>query len=197
MKPSDDKTPGKGWRTKVLATVGALSAALISLGYSAYQQRLPDAVPTVEVGAPIDAGRWKVSVLSAGIASELPNGSKLSPDKKAIVVEMTLENISSQSSNLYGDLIKLVDVPDAPKPNFYLLRDNAILWDLQPRMPEKVLAAWEVPADMDEPQSLRLRIQGAFFKPRDNLYAAPGWFPAGDVAEIDLPLVTHQTETGQ
>jgi hypothetical protein len=170
-----------------LAAAGALTAAAVSLGYSVYQQRV-QIVPQVEVATSVEAGRWKVTVSGSTFGSTLPNGLTVSHDKRAITVEMTLENISSQSSNLYGDLIVLANVPDAPRPQYYLVRDQAILWDLQPRMPEKVAAVWEVPAEMDRPEDLALEVEGSFFKPRDNLYAAPGWFPSGVVGRIDLPL---------
>lgn len=189
MNEPETSKARKGWRTKLLAAVGGVSAALISLGYSVSQQGMPKTVPQVEIATPIEAGRWEVSVLKASFGSTLPSGMTLSPDKKAIIVEMTLENISSESSNLYGDLIKLADVPDAPKPTYYLLRDRSILWDLQPRMSETVAAVWELPADTARPEELRLQVEGVTYKPRDNLYAAPGWFPAGAVAELTLPLI--------
>lgn len=107
---------------------------------------------------------------------------------KAIALDMILENVSSESSNLYADLIKITNVSDAARPQYYLKRDRAILWDLHPRMPEAVTAVWEVSDSQTLPYSLQLRVEGAVFKPRDNLYAAPGWFPSGSVAEIRLPL---------
>lgn len=188
LTPLLEQKTRKAWRTRLLAGAGGLLAAALPLGYSVYQQRAGDFVPVVAVGAPVEAGRWKVSVVAGTFGSTLPNGLTLSPEKKAIIVEMTLENISSESSNLYGELIVLANIPDAPKPDFYLLRDSKILWDLQPRMPEAVAAVWEVPAEMELPQALQLRVEGSLFKPRDNLYAAPGWFPTGSVAEIALPL---------
>lgn len=172
-------------------------AAAVSLGYSVYQQSVGDIVPQVAVATPVEAGRWRVSVLGSSFGSTLPNGLPVSPDKRAITVEMTLENISSESSNLYGGLIGLDNVADAPSPQYYLVRDHAILWDLHPRMPETVAAVWEVPVEMERPEDLQLRIEGVFFKPRDNLYAAPGWFPAGVVGKIDLPLTDELADTTQ
>jgi hypothetical protein len=178
----------KAWLTRVLAGIGGLLAAAISLGYSLYEQREAGVVPKVEAGRPVEAGRWNVSITSSAIGAVMPNGARISPGKKAIVVDMLLENISAESSNLYGDLITLANVPDAPKPQYYLKRDRSILWDLQPRMPEAVSAIWEVPESLAIPKVLQLRVEGAFFKPRDNLYSAPGWFPSGSIAEVALPL---------
>lgn len=164
-------------------------AATVSLGYSLYEKRESETIPQVEISTPVEAGRWEVSVTASSIIAAMPNGGRVSPGKKAIAVDMMLENISSESSNLYGDLIKLANVSDAPRPQYYLKRDRAILWDLQPRMPEAVTAVWEVPATLALPDVLQLRVEGALFKPRDNLYAAPGWFASGAIAEIRLPLV--------
>jgi hypothetical protein len=182
------RSRSKAWLTKILAGLGGLLAAAISLGYSVYEQREANVVPQVEAGRSVEAGRWNVSITSSAIGAVAPNGLRISSGKKAIVVDMVLENISAESSNLYGDLIRLANISDAPKPQYYLKRDQTILWDLQPRMPEAVTAIWEVPASLALPDALRLRVEGSLFKPRDNLYAAPGWFPAGSVAEITLPI---------
>lgn len=176
------------WLARLLGGAGGLLAASISLGYSLYERRQADIIPQLAASTPVTAGRWTVSVNGSMIGAEMPNGARISSGKKAIVVGMTLENISAESSNLYGSLITLADLPDAPKPLYYLTRDRAILWDLQPRMPETVTAVWEVPADLVLPDVLRLQVEGEVFKPRDNLYSAPGWFSSGAVAQIALPL---------
>ncbi|MFK0334382.1 hypothetical protein ACIQUB_25045 [Rhizobium sp. NPDC090275] len=185
----------KGWLTKLLAGAGGLLAATVSLGYSLYERRQADIVPKVEVQTPVDAGRWKVIVNASALGPQMPNGAKVSSGRKAIIVSMMLENLSAQSSNLYGSLIKLTNLPNIPKPQYYLTRDRAILWDLQPRMPEAVTAVWEVPENAALPAVLRLQIEGEFFKPRDNLYSAPGWFSSGTIAEIALPLDGKMPET--
>lgn len=173
---------------KVLTGIGGLTAAAISLGYSLYEQRKSDMVPQVEAATPVEAGRWTVTVIAGAVTSTTSNGGRVSQGKKAITVDMMLENMSAESSNLYGDLIKLSNVTEASKPQYYLKRDRAILWDLQPRLPEAVQAVWEVPAELALPDALRLTVEGSLFKLRDNLYAAPGWFPSGIVAEVTLPL---------
>ncbi len=186
-RPALRKT-SKKWLTNLFAGVGGLMAAAISLGYSLYEQRESEVIPQVEVSIPVDAGRWRVAVEAASIVAVRPDGGHVSPAMKAIAIDMIMENVSAESSNLYGGLIKLVNIADAPKPQYYLKRDRAMLWDLQPRMPEAVTAIWEVPASQALPVSLQLRVEGENFKPKDNLYAAPGWFPSGSVAEVALPL---------
>ncbi|WP_296080139.1 hypothetical protein [uncultured Agrobacterium sp.] len=178
----------RGRLRKLIAGAGGLVAAGLSLGYSMYERRESELVPVVEAKKTIDAGRWQVALESARIIALTPNGLKVTPGKQAVAVEMRLENLSAESSNIYGDLIKLDNIKDAPRPAFYLDRDRDLLGDLQPVMPEMVTAVWELPADGPVPSSLDLSVQGEAFRPRDNLYAAPGWFPKGAVARVVLPL---------
>ncbi|MGP4691191.1 hypothetical protein [Agrobacterium cavarae] len=178
----------RGRLRKLIAGAGGLVAAGLSLGYSMYERRESELVPVVEAKKTIDAGRWQVALESARIIALTPNGLKVTPGKQAVAVEMRLENLSAESSNIYGDLIKLDNIKDAPRPAFYLDRDRDLLGDLQPVMPEMVTAVWELPADGAVPSSLDLSVQGEAFRPRDNLYAAPGWSPKGPVAKVVLPL---------
>lgn len=182
--------------TKIIAGIGGLLAALLSFTLSIYQGRAASEVPRLPPGTVIDAGRWNVTVAGAGVAGVMPDGSRVSPGKKALVVELTLENRSGESSNIYGDLLKVENVPDLAKPHFYLMRDRELLWDVQPMMPEQVRAVWQVPQDQPLPPQVRLAVIGAIYKPRDNLYAAPGWFPTKPVATVDLALA-REGEAGR
>ena len=178
----------RAFATKILAEIGGLLAAFLSFTWSIYQSRTDGEVPRVDPGKVIDAGRWNVTVASASLAEHLPDGSHVSPGKKALVVDLTLENRSAESSNIYRDVLKIENIADAAKPQFYLMRDRALLWDVQPMMPEQVKAVWEMPQEQALPPQVKLAVVGALFKPRDNLYAAPGWFPTRPVAIVDLPL---------
>jgi hypothetical protein len=174
--------------TKILAGIGGLLAACLSFAWSIYQNRTEGEVPKVAVGKVIDAGRWNVTATSASLADKMPDGSHVSPGKKALVVDLVLENRSAESSNIYRDVLKIENVANADKPQFYLMRDRALLWDVQPMMPEPVKAIWQVPQELVLPAHLKLAVVGANFKPKDNLYAAPGWFPTKPVAVVDLPI---------
>ncbi len=176
--------------TKVLAGIGGLMAAFLSFALSIYQSRTAGEVPRLDPGKVVDAGRWNVTVTSANLAREMPDGTRVPAGKKALVVDLVLENRSGESSNLYADVLKLENVPDAARPQFYLVRDRELLWDVQPMMPEPVKAVWQVPQEQVLPGKVKLAVVGAMFKPRDNLYAAPGWFPTKPVAVVDLPLAS-------
>ena len=188
MKESLFGKANRALTTKILAGIGGLLAAFLSFTLSIYQSRTAGEVPRVAPGKAIDAGRWNVTVTSAGVAPQMPDGSHVSPGKKTLVVDLILENRSAGSSNIYGDALKIENIPDLAKPLFYLTRDRALLWDVQPMMPERVTAVWQVPQDQALPAHVKLAVVGATFKPRDNLYAAPGWFPTRPVALVDLPL---------
>lgn len=190
MKESLFGKAHKALATKILAGIGGLLAAFLSFTLSIYQGRAAGEIPRIPPGEVIDAGRWNVTVAGASIARVMPDGSHVAPGKKALVVELTLENRSGESSNIYGDVLKVENVPDLSKPYFYLMRDRELLWDVQPMMPERVRAVWQVPQDQPLPPQVRLAVIGAIFKPRDNLYAAPGWFPTKPVATVDVPLAS-------
>jgi hypothetical protein len=174
--------------TKILAGIGGLLAAFLSFTMSVYQSRTAGQVPQVDPGTAIDAGRWSITVRSARTARQMPDGSHVPPGKQVLVIDLLLENRSAESSNLYGDALKIENISVAPKPLFYLTRDRALLWDAQPMMPERVAAVWQVVQDEPLPAKVKLSVVGSIFKPRDNLYAAPGWFPTMPVAIVDVAL---------
>jgi hypothetical protein len=58
-------------------------------------------------------------------------------------------------------------------------------------MPERLIATWEWPQAVPEPQELRLRITSQVYKRRDNLYGAPGWFDRDPVAIVTLPVAAQ------
>lgn len=196
MKESLFGKANRAFTTKILAGIGGLLAAFLSFTWSIYQSRASGEVPRIDAGTVIDAGRWNVTVTSASLAGDMPDGSHVSPGKKALIVDLTLENRSAESSNIYRDVLKIENIADASKPQFYLMRDRALLWDVQPMMPEQVKAVWQVPRELVMPSQVKLAVVGATFKPKDNLYAAPGWFPTRPVAVVDLPLAPSG-ETGR
>lgn len=186
-QPSRSQKARKAFTAKLIAGIGGFAAAALSLGLSLYQARTAGEIATVAPGTSVDSGQWNVTLYSARVSSEMPDGSRIPDGKKALVVEAALENITEESSNLYRRTIR-PDLADAPEPQFYLMRDRGTLWDLQPLMPEKIAVVWQVPASQKLPDRLSLTIAGTTYKAKDNLYAAPGWFPARDVAKVELPL---------
>jgi len=188
MKQSTVRKANKALYTRIAAGIGGILAAAVSLGISLYETRMASEVKEVAVGTPVDAGPWNVTLQSASVIFEMPYGLRLPAGQKALIIDLTLDNLTKESSNIYRRLLKLTNVADVPEPQFYLVRDRDLLWDLQPTMPEAVRIVWPLPAAKPLPKVLDIAIAGSVFKPEDNLYAAPGWFPAGDVALVHLPL---------
>ncbi|NLS18580.1 hypothetical protein HGP16_18650 [Rhizobium sp. P40RR-XXII] len=190
MKQSIIKRTNKALQTRIVAGIGGVLAGVLSLGLSIYETRTGTEVSHVAAGASIDSGQWKVTLNSANLAAQTPDGLRTSNGKKALTIDLMLENLTAESSNLYRDTIKLDNIPNAPMPQFYLVRDREQLWDLQPMMPETVQAVWELPATQALPKVLKVTVVGTTYKPKDNLYAAPGWFNPTNIARVDLPVVT-------
>ncbi len=173
---------------KFVAGIGGIAAAALSLANSIYETRIAQEVPQADIGVTIDAGRWNVTLNSATVTQQLPNGLQASAGKKALAVQLTLENLSAESSNLYHTTLQLENIQSPTLPQFYLLRDRDILWSLQPMLKEQVTAVWQIPKEQELPSALKISVIGDTFKPEDNLYAAPSWFSSGLVAQVKLPL---------
>lgn len=188
MKQSVIKKTNKALYARIAAAIGGILAGAISIGLSIYETRTGAEVAQVAAGASVNSGQWKVILNSASLAAQTPDGRRVSDDRKALTLDLTLENLSAESSNLYGETLKLDNIPNAPIPQFYLARDRELLRDLQPMMPETVKAVWELPATAALPKVLKVTIVGTTYKPKDNLYAAPGWFNPTDIARVDLPV---------
>lgn len=188
MTPSVVGKANKAIIGRVVAGIGGLLAATLSFGISIYQAGHKQEIPAVSPGTVVNAGRWNVTVNSSDITTQTPAGFPMVAGKKALVVHLTLENLTARSSNIYADTLKINNVADLQRPAFYLSRDREVLGNLEPAMPQAVSVVWEVPADMALPKMLELSIVGEKFKPKDNLYAAPGWFNPADVARVELPV---------
>ncbi|MFC3692940.1 hypothetical protein ACFOWB_12030 [Chenggangzhangella methanolivorans] len=190
MTPPPEPSRAQRVRAKLLAGVGGLAAAGLSLGLAIWDKRQQPDVPTIELGQPVEAGRWTVRLIGARLSSETPDGRPVRGGGQALVVDMSLENRTAESSNLYSDVIRLNNAPAGlePRPTFYLARDRETLRALQPRLVERVSAVWVWPAGATTPENLAVTLTGLTFKPRDNLYGAPIWSNAREVATATLPL---------
>ena len=78
-----------------------------------------------------------------------------------------------------------------PSPDIILLRDDAPLQQLQPRLPEKITLSWAAPEDW-QPGAVELRFEREIFKLRDNLYARASWL--GTVPQATLAAIPEVAE---
>jgi hypothetical protein len=182
--------PRSRWSARILAGIGGVAAAGVSLGLAIWDKREPPRIPQIHSGETVEAGRWSVRLISARAGERTPDGRPAPSGRVAVIVDLSLENRTAETSNLYYDVLKIADLPagaDA-KPTLYLDRDRELLSALQPRLPERVSAAWLWPAGAPPPERLDLTIQAERFKPRDNLYAAPLWTDRHAVAAASLAV---------
>lgn len=181
-------------RTQLLAGIGGLAAASLSLGLAIWEKREAPVTPEVAPGQAVEAGRWTVRLIGARLAAETPDGLPVRGGARALVVDLSLENRTAETSNLYADVVRIANAPAgmSPRPTYYLARDRDLLRNLQPRLAERVSAVWTLPAGAPAPDKLSIRIDGLSFKPRDNLYGAPLWTNRQEVGAATLPLATGE-----
>lgn len=177
----------------LIAGIGGLAATAISFAMAVYDAANPDPVAIVAPGKAIDTGRWIITPERAFSGSVPPTGIP-SPDPKTyVMLEFELENRSAASSYASMNLFALdPPVPGLKNPVVHLARDSWIASPIHPGMPEKMVIAWEWPAGKPVPHELRLLIGSQFYKRRDNLYGASGWFNGDPAAVVALPVESEQ-----
>jgi hypothetical protein len=175
----------------IVAGLGASVAAGLSLGLAVMAASQPAPLKIVGAGEEVDTGRWRVAATGAGFKPADPKAAGYLDRQNLLFVRLRFTNLSAASSNAYVSVASL-DLPadGLEAPTYLLARDGAMVFDLHPDMPEDVVAAWKWPEGRAVPQTLRVTFAGQLHKRRDNLYGAPGWFPADPAAAVDLPVKT-------
>lgn len=178
-------------RTVVWLTtsIGGLLAAGLALGMTIASYRTDQPLPAFPIGAPIEAGEWRVVPLTARIDSATPDGRKLRDGQKAVVVEVELTNRTAESSNSFYRLLT-VDPPfSKDQPDVFLLRDRERAAELHPDMTERLAMVWTLPQDAAVPPVLKLAVHVSDYKRRDSLRGQTGWGYSPHVAGIvDMPV---------
>lgn len=181
---------------KLLVGALAVLGTFLAVGVSSHVLQREEILPELQVGVPIEAGRWEVKVLRAGIRDDLPGGSPVARREPALVVEAVLANRTGETSYDARDVL----VPDPPlsdqPPEAYLMRDRKLLYSLHPGLPERVALAWRLPPGTEMPRSLRLLVQAKRYKKRDNLYGFAGWYDPRPIGFVNLALTTGGTRGG-
>ncbi|WP_395681796.1 hypothetical protein [Inquilinus sp.] len=169
--------------------IGGFLAAGLVLGMTIASYRTDQPLPTFAVGAPIEAGEWRVVPLTARIDTATPDGRKLRDGQKAVVVEVELTNRTADSSNSFYRLLT-PDLPvDKGQPDVFLLRDRERAAELHPDMTERLAIVWTLPQDAAVPQVLKLAVHVTDYRRRDNLRGQNGWGYNPHVAGIiDMPV---------
>jgi len=183
----------KEWRTRATAGVGGIAAIIAGWGIGLFEEKDQPPPPTLSVGRPIPAGEWSLRFERVTRSDRLPDGTMVSRfGREAVILYVQATNRTTRSSN---SLLQAVTLATSAKgvdarPTAYLIRDHAIMTDLQPGLPEEVALVWTYTAGQTIPSRLRFDVMASNFKPQDNLYAQPLWTDAHKIGVVDLPLQT-------
>ena len=164
---------------RAVAVSGIAAAVGLAWWSKVDDARQTEAVPQVDFGTPIDLGRSRLTPLSLRVAGE------------QIVLLAEVENVTGETQSApFGipatpPALAIGDVV-LPSPDVTLLRDEAPLRQLQPRLPEKITLTWVTPEGW-QPGPVELRFEREIFKLRDNLYARASWL--GTVPQATLAAI--------
>jgi hypothetical protein len=184
------RTTLKSWITAGAGTAAALTIAGLFGGFAA----LPaPPVPDLPTGEAIEAGQWRVLPIRAYLGTDDPYGVPLKPEQKALVFEVDLTNRTAESTKDFFELFALAGGVGREKPFIALTRDSTLSPDLHPGMPERMAYVWPLPGDAAVPPRVSITVTAKVYKPRDNLYGAPGWFNPHVVGTITLPVADVRT----
>ncbi|MGF6174938.1 hypothetical protein [Ensifer sp. 4252] len=183
----------------LVAGIGGIAAAAVSFASAVYEAANPTPIELAKKDEPIDTGRWLLTINNASMTEVPPTGTKPADAKRFLTVDLKLDNRSAATSNAFMRLVS-IETPTSiklPEPVYYLARDKWIASAINPGMPEKLIAVWEWPEGLPSPKALRLSVAKQIYKPRDNLYGAPGWFDDGKAAIVELAVSGQPDEAVQ
>jgi hypothetical protein len=105
---------------------------------------------------------WRVSVLSASVATDRPPLQRAEQASRWLVVRARVEPGGTSSQRGLGSAMRLSGVDGLLKqqPEVVLLRDDSLIDQLHPGMPEELAFAWEQGAASSVPQQVTLEIPG-------------------------------------
>jgi hypothetical protein len=154
---------------RALATAGVVAAVLLSWWWKVEDARTPDNAPEATFGGTIDLGRSALTPLAL----------TLRPGDDRLVLTAMIENRTGETQlAVFGapphpPQLVLDGVPQDP-PEIQLLRDDAPLQQLQPRLSEEIALIWPLPPGW-QTGPVQIDFARQAFKLRDNLYGQSSW----------------------
>ena len=162
----------------MLATAGVAAAVLLSWWWKVEEARSPDTAPATTFGQAIDMGRTRLTPLSL----------TLHQAEGQLVLTAVIENVTGETQiAIFGGPPHppqlMLDGAAQEPPRIVLLRDDADLQQLQPRMPEDIALIWPLPPGW-QAAPVQLNFDKQTFKLRDNLYGQSSWLGFAPVARL-------------
>lgn len=166
---------------RLLATLGVTAAVLLGWWWRVEAARTPDQIPLAAFGQPIDMGRSMATPLALDLRRAADGSEQL-------VLTARLENITGSTQSAFFGTPPLppelvIGTTDLPPPETILMRDGAVLRQLQPRLPEQVELIWTLPPGVT-PNQVEIKFSREIFKFRDNLYGQSSWLGTKPAARL-------------
>lgn len=183
------KTARSRVQTWITAGAGSVAALFVAGLMGAFGALPAHAPPQLPLDAAVDAGRWRIKPIRAYVSHADVHGVPLKPGQKALVLEADLTNRTAQSDKAYFNVFRPegLAVPEGP-PMIALTRDSTLTPELHPGMTERMAYVWPLAGDAKIPAAVGFVVTAEIFKPRDNLYGAPGWFNPYRLGTVTLPV---------
>lgn len=191
------KTARSKIQSRITAGAGTIAALFVAGVMGAFGALPAHGPPQLPPDAVIDAGRWRLQPVRAYVSHAGVHGVPLKPGQKALVLEVDMTNRTAQSDKGYFNVFTPdgIVLPDS-SPMIVLTRDSTMTPELHPGMTERMAYVWPLAGDATVPANLAFGVTAEIFKPRDNLYGAPGWYNPYRLGTVTLP-VTDLSATGQ
>jgi hypothetical protein len=163
---------------RLLAAAGVAAAVLLSWWWKVEEARTPETAPAAAFGAPLDLGRTRLTPLALEWRSH----------DRQLVLNALIENQTGQSQiAIFGGPPHppqlILDGAPLDPPEIVLLRDDAPLQQLQPRLSEEIALIWPAPPDW-QPAPVQIDFARQAFKLRDNLYGQSSWLGFSPAARL-------------
>ncbi|RCW86803.1 hypothetical protein [Paracoccus lutimaris] len=163
---------------RTLATAGIAAAVLLSWWWKIEEARSPETAPAAAFGTAVDLGRTALT----------PMVLEWQPGDGRLVLTAAIENLTGETQvAIFGGpphppQLILNGAPQEP-PQIVLLRDDAPLQQLQPRISEDIALIWQVAPDWQAGQ-VQIDFAKQAFKLKDNLYGQSSWLGFSPAARL-------------
>lgn len=150
--------------------------------------------PPASIDAPIDGGRWQVTVSGARLVGELKPMSLSKKENYWLVVIATVEIKAEKTVRYLGSIVHLPDDDDEDgetesPAGVVLMRDGRKINQLNPGMPEKVAIFFEQPAGRPAPTEITAIIRAYEYR-ENTLTGGIEWMPNDEgETEVLIPVL--------
>jgi hypothetical protein len=177
----------------------SLVAVVVALGVSGLFGGW-EAVPAAPehrfaAGVPIDGGPWRVEVIEAKVAGDMPPLRRQDEKNRWVYVIANVTITAHESITLTKHILRLSGVEGILTEEPYdmaLDRDKRVIRRLHPNMPEKVIFFWEQDGDAPLPTSLTVLVQARTFR-ADSLSGEVKWMDDDEVSgRVTIPVIDNR-----